>query len=392
MRRGILADSSMLRGEPPLEYLAKANKLERQGKEVVRFEIGQPDFDTPENVKEAAIKALREGFTHYVPSDGIPELKEAIQEDIERSRGFKPTLDQILVLPGAKPGLYFSLISTIQKRDEVIYQNPCFFTFDSMVGYMGAKKVQVPLYEENEFRMTPKEVKERITVDTKMIIINSPQNPTGAVLTEDDIKAIAEMAADNDIYILSDEIYSKMYYEGLEHNSPSYLDECNERTIIIDGFSKAYSMTGWRLGYAVAPEEIIHEMELLLADAISCTTSFAQKGAVEALRGPQDFTKMMMEEFTKRRNALVEGINEEVPGMSCIYPKGAFYAFPNIKETGMTSEEVAKYMLNDAGVALLPGTAFGSQGEGFLRISYAQSLDMIEKGIERMKKAMNEKL
>ncbi|MFW5904429.1 MAG: pyridoxal phosphate-dependent aminotransferase [Candidatus Saliniplasma sp.] len=392
MRKGILADSSMLRGEPPLEYLAKANKLERQGKEIVRFEIGQPDFDTPEHVKEAAINALNEGFTHYVPSDGIPELKEAIQDDIERSRGFKPTLDQILVLPGAKPGLYFSLISIIQQGDEVIYQNPCFFTFDSMVGYMGAKKVKVPLFEEDEFRMTPDEIQERITDETKMIIINSPQNPTGAVLTRDDIKEIAEMAEENDIYILSDEIYSKMYYDGLEHNSPSYLDECNERTIIIDGFSKAYSMTGWRLGYAVAPEEIIHEMELLLADAISCTTSFAQKGAVEALRGPQDFTRMMMDEFTKRRNALVEGINEEVPGMSCIYPKGAFYAFPNIKETGMTSEEIADYMLNEAGVALLPGTSFGSQGEGFLRISYAQSLDMIEKGIERMKKAMNEKL
>ncbi|MFP4050413.1 MAG: pyridoxal phosphate-dependent aminotransferase [Thermoplasmata archaeon] len=392
MRKGILADSSMLRGEPPLEYLAKANELERQGKEIVRFEIGQPDFDTPKHVKDAAIQALKDGFTHYVPSDGIPELKVAIQEDIEMSRGFKPSLDQILVLPGAKPGLYFSLISIIQQGDEVIYQNPCFFTFDSMVGYMGAKKVQVPLYEENEFRMTPDEIQERITDETKMIIINSPQNPTGAVLTENDIKEIAEMAEDNDLYILSDEIYSKMYYDGLEHHSPSYLDECNERTIIIDGFSKAYSMTGWRLGYAVAPEEIIHEMELLLADAISCTTSFAQKGAVEALRGPQDFTKMMMEEFTKRRNALVEGIIEEVPGMNCIYPKGAFYAFPNIKETGMTSEEVAKYMLNDAGVALLPGTSFGSQGEGFLRISYAQSLDMIDKGIERMKEALNDKL
>ncbi len=392
MRKGILADSSMLRGEPPLEYLAKANELERQGKEMVRFEIGQPDFDTPDHIKEAAIQALNDGFTHYVPSDGIPELKEAIQEDIKQSRGFEPTLDQILVLPGAKPGLYFSLISTIQKGDEVIYQNPCFFTFDSMVGYMGARKVQVPLYEENEFRMTPEDIQKRITENTKMIIINSPQNPTGAVLTKNDIKAIAQMAEDNDIYILSDEIYSKMYYDGLKHNSPSYLDECNERTIIIDGFSKAYSMTGWRLGYAIAPEDIIHEMELLLADAISCTTSFAQKGAVEALRGPQDFTKMMMEEFTKRRNAVVEGINEEVPGMSCIYPKGAFYAFPNIKETGMSSEEVAKYMLNEAGVALLPGTAFGSQGEGFLRISYAQSLDMIDKGIERMKKAMIDKL
>lgn len=392
MRKGILADSSMLRGEPPLEYLAKANELERQGKEMVRFEIGQPDFDTPDHIKEAAIQALNDGFTHYVPSDGIPELKEAIQEDIKQSRGFEPTLDQILVLPGAKPGLYFSLISTIQKGDEVIYQNPCFFTFDSMVGYMGARKVQVPLYEENEFRMTPEDIQKRITENTKMIIINSPQNPTGAVLTKNGIKAIAQMAEDNDIYILSDEIYSKMYYDGLKHNSPSYLDECNERTIIIDGFSKAYSMTGWRLGYAVAPEDIIHEVELLLADAISCTTSFAQKGAVEALRGPQDFTKMMMEEFTKRRNAVVEGINEEVPGMSCIYPKGAFYAFPNIKETGMSSEEVAKYMLNEAGVALLPGTAFGSQGEGFLRLSYASSLESIEEGIERMKDAMRKKI
>ncbi|MFO7991142.1 MAG: pyridoxal phosphate-dependent aminotransferase [Thermoplasmata archaeon] len=387
MRRGILADSSMLRGEPPLEYLAKADKLEAQGRDIVRFEIGQPDFDTPDNVKEAAIQALKDGFTHYVPSDGIPELKEAIQEDIKNSRGFEPDLDQILVLPGAKPGLYFSMIALVQQGDEVIYQNPCFFTYDSQVGYTGAKKVEIPLYEENEFRMDPDDIHERISNNTRMIIINSPQNPTGSALTKRDIQAIAEMAKEYDSYILSDEIYSKMYYDGMEHYSPSYLDECNERTIIVDGFSKAYSMTGWRLGYMIAPEEVIEEVELLVADAISCTNSFSQKGAVEALKNGQTFVDMMMKHFAKRRKAIVDGLNE-VPGMSCIYPRGAFYVFPNIKETGMSSEELAAYLLDEAGVCLLPGTSFGSQGEGFLRMSYASSLDEIEEGIQRMKDAL----
>ncbi|MFW5946544.1 MAG: pyridoxal phosphate-dependent aminotransferase [Candidatus Natronoplasma sp.] len=391
MNKGLAGDFSMLRGEPPIKFLTEANRMEREGRDVVRFEIGQPDFDTPDNVKEAAKRALDEGFTDYVPTTGIPELKEAIQDDIEKTRGFRPSTEQIIVLPGAKPGLFFGLLSTIQQGDEVIYQNPFYFTYDSMIGYMGAKKAQIPLHEEDEFRMTPGQIEERISDDTKAILLNSPQNPTGSVLTKDDVEAIAEIAEDNDLYVLSDEIYSKMLYEGLDHHSPAYLDECKERTILIDGFSKAYSMTGWRLGYAVAPEDIIHKMDLLLADAVSCTTSFVQKGGVEALRNSQYFVDHIMEHFTQRREAIVSGLNE-VPGFSCIYPKGAFYVFPNIKETGMESEELAEYLLDEAGVCLLPGTAFGDQGEGYLRLSYASSLEEIEKGIDRMKEAMNEVL
>ncbi|MFO7991140.1 MAG: pyridoxal phosphate-dependent aminotransferase [Thermoplasmata archaeon] len=387
MTKGLAGDFSLLRGEPPIEYLTKANQLEAEGKDMVRFEIGQPDFDTPDNVKNAAKQALDEGFTHYVPTMGIPELREAIQEDIEKTRGFKPDLDQIIVLPGAKPGLFFGLLSTIERGDEVIYQDPFYFTYDSMIGYLGAKKVPIPLYEEDEFRMTPEHIKERISDDTKLILLNSPSNPTGGVLTKKDVHAIAEMAEEYDAYILSDEIYSKMLYEGHEHYTPGYLDECKERTILIDGFSKAYSMTGWRLGYAVAPKDVVHKMDLLLADAVSCTTSFVQKGGVEALKNGQDFVDHIMGHFTKRRKAIVEGLNE-VPGMSCIYPKGAFYVFPNIKETGMKSEELANYMIEEAGVCLLPGTAFGEQGEGFLRLSYASSLDEIEEGIRRMKDSM----
>ncbi len=387
MNKGLAGDFSLLRGEPPIKFLTKANQMEREGRDVVRFEIGQPDFDTPDNVKEAAKKALDQGFTNYVPTTGIPELKEAIQDDVEKSRGFRPSDEQVMVLPGAKPGLFFGLLATIQRGDEVIYQNPFYFTYDSMIGYMGAEKVQIPLHEEDEFRMTPEQIKERITEKTELILLNSPQNPTGSVLTEKDVKSIAEMAEENDIYVLSDEIYSKMLYEGLEHHSPAYLDHCQERTIMIDGFSKAYSMTGWRLGYVVAPEDIVHKMDLLLADAVSCTTSFVQKGGVEALRNSQDFVDRIMGHFAERREAIVSGLNE-VPGFSCIYPKGAFYVFPNVKETGMESEELADYLLDEAGVCLLPGTAFGSQGEGYLRLSYAASLDEIEKGIERLKEAM----
>ncbi len=389
MAKVLAGDFSLLRGEPPLEYLAKANKLQAQGKDIVRFEIGQPDFDTPENVKEAARDALEKGFTHYVPSLGIPELIEAIRDDIEKTRGFRPKKEQIMVLPGAKPGIFFGLMTTVAMGDEVIYQNPFYFQYDSLIGYMGAKKVQIPLYEKDEFRMTPEQVHERISRDTKLILLNTPQNPTGGVLTKKDVEAIAEMAEENDTYILSDEIYSKMLYDGERHYSPAYLDECSERTIIVDGFSKAYSMTGWRLGYMVAPREIIHNAHNLFADVASCTASFVQKGGVEALRNGQYFVEHIMEHFTRRRKAVVEGLNE-IPGFSCIYPKGAFYVFPNIKETGMKSEELALHLLDEAGVCLLPGTAFGSQGEGYLRISYARSVEEIRKGIDRMKTAMED--
>ncbi len=389
MSEGIAADFALLRGEPPLKYLAKANRMAAEGRDIVRFEIGQPNFDTPDNVKEAAKKALDEGFTHYVPTLGIPELIEAIRDDVEKTRGFRPDEDQVMVLPGAKPGIFFGLMTTVAMGDEVIYQNPFYFQYDSLIGYMGAKKVQISLYEKDEFRMTPQQVQDNISDKTGLILLNTPQNPTGGVLTKKDIKAIAEMAREHDTYILSDEIYSKMLYEGEKHYSPSYLDQCKERTIIVDGFSKAYSMTGWRLGYMVAPKEIIHKTDLLFADVASCTASFVQKGGVEALRNGQSFVDNIMEHFTRRRKAIVEGLNE-VPGMSCIYPKGAFYVFPNIKETGMKSEELALHLLDEAGVCLLPGTAFGSQGEGYLRISYARSVEEIRKGIDRMKTAMED--
>lgn len=387
MNNGIAGIYENLRGEPPLKYLAKANQMQAEGHDMIRFEIGQPDFDTPEVVKNAAKKALDEGFTHYVPTDGIPELRKAIQVDIEKTRGFRPDLDQIMVLPGAKPGLFFGIMATVQQGDEVIYQNPFYFTYDSMFGFLGAKKVQVPLYEKDEFRMTPESIKERINDDTKLILLNSPQNPTGGVLTKNDVETIAELAEAHDAFVLSDEIYSKMLYDGHKHYSPAYIDECKERTMIVDGFSKAYSMTGWRLGYIVAPKEIIHKIDLLFADVASCTTSFVQKGGVAALTHGHSFVDEIMKKFSERRKAIVTGLNE-VPGFSCIYPKGAFYVFPNISKTGMSSETLANYIIEEAKVCLLPGTAFGSQGEGFLRLSYASSLDSINEGIRRLKVAM----
>ncbi len=387
MKNYIAGDFDKLRGEPPLKYLAKANQMEADGHNMIRFEIGQPDFDTPDVVKDAAKKALDEGFTHYVPTDGILELKEAIQQDIEETRGFRPDLDQIMVLPGAKPGLFFGIMATVQQADEVIYQNPFYFTYDSMFGFLGAKKTQIPLYEKDEFRMTPEQLQEKISDKTKLILLNSPQNPTGGVLTKKDVQAIAELAEEHNSYVLSDEIYSKMLYDGLTHYSPAYLDECRERTIIVDGFSKAYSMTGWRLGYIVAPKEIIHKIDMLFADVASCTTSFVQKGGVAALKYGQDFVDSIMKKFSERRKAIVKGLNE-VPGFSCILPKGAFYVFPNISETEMKSEQLANYIIEEAKVCLLPGTAFGSQGEGFLRLSYASSLKDIDEGINRLKETM----
>jgi len=387
MNCSIAGEFSKLRGEPPLKYLAKANQMEAEGHDMIRFEIGQPDFDTPDVVKNEAKKALDDGFTHYVPTDGIPELKEAIQEDIEKTRGFKPDLDQIMVLPGAKPGLFFGIMSTVKQGDEVIYQNPFYFTYDSMFGFLGAKKNQISLFEQDEFRMTPDQVQEKMSDETKLILLNSPQNPTGGVLNKTDVKAIAEIAEEHNAYVLTDEIYSKMLYDGQTHYSPAYLDECKERTMIVDGFSKAYSMTGWRLGYIVAPKEIIHKIDLLFADVGSCTTSFVQKGGVSALHHGQSFVDSIMAKFAERRKAIVTGLNE-VPGFSCIYPKGAFYVFPNISKTGMKSEALANYIIEEAKVCLLPGTAFGSQGEGFLRLSYASSLESIHEGIKRLKKAM----
>ena len=367
-----------------------ASKMEAEGDNVISLAVGEPDFNTPDFINEAACESMKNGNTHYTAPQGIPELREEIAKISKEKNNLNFSKENVIITP-TKQAIFMAVLAHLDDGAEAIITDPTWVSYAPMIKFADGIPRRVPLHAEKDFSPDPDEIADTITSRTNMIILNTPSNPTGMTMKKEDLKGIAELAIDNDLIVISDEVYENLIFEG-EHHSIGSFDGMEERTITVSGFSKSYAMTGWRLGYAVAPEEIIHEMELLLADAISCTTSFAQKGGVEALRGPQDFTEMMMEEFTKRRNALVEGINEKVPGMSCIYPKGAFYAFPNIKETGMTSEEVAKYMLNDAGVALLPGTAFGSQGEGFLRISYAQSLDMIEKGIERMKTALKEKL
>jgi aspartate/methionine/tyrosine aminotransferase len=370
-------------GEGAFEYLAKAQKLEREGKKVLHFEIGQPDFPTPDHIKEAGFKAIRENFTGYVEPTGILELKETIAEEVKSSRGFKPDLDQILILPGAKPGIFFPMVALVSPGDEVIYPDPGFPTYGSLVKYLNAGDVPVALKEENEFRLNPKDVSDKITDKTKLIILNSPQNPTGSVMTADEIDHIAKIAEEKGIYILSDEIYSKMLYDAPFH-SPCIIDNCKNNTILLDGFSKSYSMTGWRLGYIVAPKDLIEKMGLLMINALSCTTSFVQKAGIAALTGTQEPLITMMNAFRERRDTIVKGLNE-VNNFSCLTPQGAFYTFPNITKTGMTSREAADHILYKAGVCCLPGSAFGPAGEGYLRFSYATSIETINQAIEKIK-------
>ncbi len=374
-----------LHSEAAFEVLAKAKALERKGKRILHFEIGEPDFDTPEIVKDEAKKALDENFTHYVPSQGIIKLREAVCDYIEKTRNFRPTPEQVLIFPGVKPGIFYSMLALINEGDDVIYPDPGFPTYSSLVDYISAGDVPLKLLEKNEFRMTPDEINEKLTKKTKMIILNSPHNPTGSMLKKDEIKAIYEIAEDNNVYLLSDEVYSQMTYEQ-PHYSVAEYDNASERTILIDGFSKSFAMTGWRLGYAIGPEELIKKMTVFLINSVSCTNAFIQKAGIIALKD-FDSVKKMVEKFGKRRNVIVRGLNE-INGFSCIMPMGAFYAFPNITETGKTSEELADYLLKKAGVAVLPGTAFGSGGEGYLRFSYASSIENIKEAIELMKKVL----
>ena len=372
-------------GEAAFEVLAKAQELERQGKNILHFEIGEPDMETPENVAQEGIQAIKDKKTHYVPSIGILELRKAVQDEIEKTRGYRPDLDQIVIIPGLKPGIFFSMLATVNPGDEVIYQDPGYPTYGSVSSFLGAKGILVPLLEENEFRMNPDDIKERITEKTKLIVVNSPQNPTGSVMTNSELDDIAELAEEHDIFVISDEIYSKMTYDTV-HYSPTARDEAKERTVLLDGFSKYYAMTGWRLGYMVAPSKMVERLQDFLVSAVSCTAAFTQWAGVEALTGDQGFISEMMARFKEKRNRIVEGLNS-IPGFDCQIPKGAFYAFPNIIETSMTSQECADHLLYNAGVAALPGTAFGPYGEGFLRFSYASTLENIDTAIERIKKS-----
>jgi aspartate aminotransferase len=373
---------SRLGTETAFEVLNKARALERQGKDIIHLEIGEPDFDTPKNVVEAGIDALRKGWTHYGPSAGLPELRQAIAEDVSRSRGVQVTSDEVVVVPGGKPIIFFTLLALADVGDEVIYPNPGFPIYESMINYLGAKAVPIRLHEERDFGLDVKELKALITNRTKLIIINSPQNPTGGVLSKPDIQGIAEAIGDRNILVLSDEIYSRLIFEG-EHYSIMTVPGFKERTILLDGFSKTFAMTGWRMGYGVMRADLATHMTRLMTNSNSCTASFTQIAGVEAIRGDQSSVDRMRAEFQRRRDVFVAGLNK-IKGFSCRLPKGAFYVFPNVTKTGWKSKKLADALLEQAGVACLSGTAFGDYGEGYLRFSVANSLENLNKALERV--------
>jgi len=368
--------------ETAFEVLAKAKALEAQGKEIVHLEIGEPDFDTPKNITEAAKKALDEGWTHYGPANGQPKLRQVLAEEIAKTRGIPVDPDEVVVTPGAKPIMFFVMLALLNEGDEAIYPNPGFPIYESVINFLGAKAVPIPLREENDFRFDIDEFKSLVTDKTKLVIINSPQNPTGGVLTKEDLKEIAETVRGKNIMVLSDEVYSRILY-NYDFCSIASVDGFKDQTIILEGFSKTYSMTGWRLGWGVMPKDLAAQVTKLQINSNSCTCSFAQIAAIEAITGPQDDSVKMVEQFHKRRDVIVDGLNN-IKGISCLKPKGAFYVFPNIKETGKSSKDLETIFLNEAGVATLSGTSFGKYGDGYLRLSYANSIENINKALERI--------
>src|SRR5437868_5233274 len=373
---------SRLGTETAFEVLVKARALEAKGRDIVHLEIGEPDFDTPRNIIDAGTDALREGFTHYGPSAGLPPLRETIAQYVSETRRVDVSPDQVVVVPGGKPVIFFTILALVEDGDEVIYPNPGFPIYESMINYVGAKPVPIRLREEMDFRLDVDELAGLINDRTKLIIINSPQNPTGGMLTKIDIEQIAGAIGDRNIMILSDEIYSRLIFEG-EHHSIMSIDGMKERTILLDGFSKTYAMTGWRMGYGVMRADFAAHISRLMTNSSSCTASFSQIAGIEALRGPQDVVDTMRTEFQKRRDVMVAGLNK-IKGFSCRLPKGAFYVFPNITKTGWPSKKLADAVLDDAGVAALSGTAFGDFGEGYLRFSVANSIDNIDKALDRV--------
>jgi aspartate aminotransferase len=368
--------------ETAFEVLVKAKALEAQGRDIIHLEIGEPDFDTPGNIIDAGCDALRKGFTHYGPSAGMMELREVIAQYVSETRRVNVTPDEVVVVPGGKPIIFFSILALAEDGDEIIYPNPGFPIYESMINYVGAKAVPIRLREELDFRLDVDELASLINDRTKLVILNSPQNPTGGVLTEDDIAAIARAIGDRNILVLSDEIYSRLIFEGEDHSIMS-IDDMKERTILLDGFSKTYAMTGWRMGYGVMRPDLAAHISRLMTNSNSCTASFTQVAGIEALRGPQDVVDKMRTEFQKRRDVMVAGLNK-IKGFSCRLPHGAFYVFPNITETGWPSKKLADALLDDAGVAALSGTAFGAFGEGYLRFSVANSVENIEKALDRI--------
>ncbi|MFT7465627.1 MAG: aspartate aminotransferase [Pseudohongiellaceae bacterium] len=366
--------------ETAFEVLAKARKLEAKGRSVVHLEIGEPDFETPANIVKAGQQALADGFTHYGPSPGLPALREAIADDFGRRRDIEVSPEQVVVFPGGKPVMFFMILALLEEGDEAICPNPGFPIYESMIDFSGATCVPLPLREENDFAADVDELRSLMTDRTKLLIINSPQNPTGSLLSPAQIKDIAELCAERGVWLLSDEIYSRMIYDGQHDTALRYGDQ--SRICVLDGFSKTYAMTGWRLGYCVTSVEFAQSMARLQTNSTSCTAAMVQMAGVEALRGPQDQVDTMVAEFARRRQIIVEGLNA-IDGVSCVMPKGAFYAFPNIRDTGLSSKELENRLLEEAGVACLSGTSFGAHGDGYLRFSYANSVENIREALSR---------
>ena len=370
--------------ETAFEVLVKARALEAQGKSVVHLEIGEPDFETPPHVIAAAKQALDEGWTHYGPTQGYPDFRQAIANHVNETRGIQAGPEHVCVVPGGKPSLFFPMMALLEEGDEVIYPNPGFPIYESMIRFLGATPVPMPLVEDRGFSFDLNRFKDSLTDKTKMVILNSPQNPTGGVIPAEDIKVIADLVRDRDLVVLSDEIYSRIYYDEKPMSIAS-LPGMQEKTIILDGFSKIYAMTGWRLGYGVMPTWLVDPVNKLMVNSNSCTASMVQRAGLAALTGPQDAPLAMVAEFRKRRDAFIAGLNT-IPGFRCPVPQGAFYAFPNIEGTGRTSKQLADELLYEAGVACLNGGSFGQFGNGYVRFSYANSLENLMEAVDRMRR------
>jgi aspartate aminotransferase len=373
--------------ESAFDVLAKAKRLEAEGRNIIHLEIGQPDFQTPPHICEAACRAMRDGYTGYGPAAGLPEFRDAIAEHISATRHIDVHPDDVVVTPGGKPIIFFTLLALIESGDEVIYPNPGFPIYESMIHFVGAKAVPLPLREEVNFRFHPDDLIDVISERTRLLILNSPQNPTGGLLERSDLEKIAYLAEKHDFYVLADEIYSRILYEG-DHESILSLPGMKERTILLDGHSKTYAMTGWRLGYGVVPQPLVEKIVRLMINSNSCTCSFTQIAGMAALKGPQDSVQHMVAEFKHRRDVIVEGLNA-IAGIHCLKPAGAFYVFPNVRSLPISSDALADYLLDDAGVAVLAGTSFGKEGDGYIRLSYANSLDNIQEALTRIQLSIN---
>lgn len=374
--------------ESAFEVLARARALEAEGREIIHLEIGEPDFDTPEHIREAAKEALDRGETHYVPAPGIPALREAVAAFLERTGRLRTTPDRVIVTPGAKPIMFFTILALCEEGDEVVYPDPGFPMYESIAAFAGATPVPLPLREERGFRPDPDELRALVTDRTRLLILSSPHNPCGSALTREELEAVAEVALRHDLVVLSDEVYWAIAYDR-PHASILDLDGMAERTVLLDGWSKTFAMTGWRLGFGVFPPALVEPVTRLVINSVSCTSAFSQRAAIAALTGPWEPVERMVAEFRRRRDVIVEGLNA-IPGLSCLRPEGAFYVFPSVKGLGVPSKRVEEHLLEHAGVACLSGTAFGRHGEGYLRFSYANSVENIERALAAVRAALPE--